>query len=254
MRSKNPYENSELLAEYLLLHYGTQEDIFGEFPAPVEALDFPVRTVRELLAPGTHAARALDLGCSVGRSTFEISLSADEIIGIDFSKSFISAAKTMLNEQSISCQIRAEGNIFDNFTARLPADLPLDPPIHFEVGDACDLRSDLGTFDLLHAANLLCRLPHPSALIEHLPDLIRPAGQLLLTTPFTWLEEYTPTEGWIGAQNATAPTSRKALISKLSEHFTLEKEKNIPFIIREHARKFQYTIAWGSRWRRHTSQ
>ena len=54
------------------------------------------------------------------------------------------------------------------------------------------LEEDLGSFDLVHAANLLCRLPNPQAFLDRLNELVAPGGQLLLTTPFTWLEDFTP--------------------------------------------------------------
>ena len=69
--------------------------------------------------------------------------------------------------------------------------------LSFEVGDACNLRDDLGAFDLVHAANLLCRLPNPQAFLARLNELVTPGGQLLLTTPFTWLEDFTPRENWL---------------------------------------------------------
>jgi hypothetical protein len=40
------------------------------------------------------------------------------------------------------------------------------------------------------------------------------------------------------------------LASILEPHFQLETEKDLPFLIREHSRKFQYGISLGSRWRR----
>jgi len=36
----------------------------------------------------------------------------------------------------------------------------------------------------------------------------------------------------------------------LQDNFELEYEKNLPLLIREHRRKFQYTVALGMRWRR----
>ena len=30
------------------------------------------------------------------------------------------------------------------------------------------------------------------------PALLRPNGQLFMTTPFTWLESFTPKEHWLG--------------------------------------------------------
>ena len=85
----------------------------------------------------------------------------------------------------------------------------------------------------------------PFELIERLPNLVAPGGQLLLTTPFTWLEEFTPKDKWLNGED-----SASALSDLLSDSFDLELEKNLPFLIREHRRKFQYTIALGMRWRR----
>jgi len=68
---------------------------------------------------------------------------------------------------------------------------------------------------------------------------------LLLATPFTWLEEYTPRDNWIGSGD-----SKEKLQEKLSPWFQLEYEEDLPFLIREHRRKYQYSISWGTRWRR----
>ena len=68
----NPYETSELLGEYMLFHYGSDEDVMPWSNGPKEGLGFAVRTVSELIDPSTLGAEALglDVGCAVGRSTF----------------------------------------------------------------------------------------------------------------------------------------------------------------------------------------
>ena len=115
----------------------------------------------------------------------------------------------------------------------------------FEIGDACSLSPSLGYFDVVHAANLLCRLPDPNLLLNRLPDLVKPGGQLLLATPFTWLEEFTARENWLGSGD-----SEEELTRILSPDFELEEKREMPFVIREHRRKFQYSVAFGTRWRR----
>ena len=97
----------------------------------------------------------------------------------------------------------------------------------------------------MHAANLLCRLPDPQTFLVRLNELVSSGGQLLLTTPFTWLEEFTPRENWLNGEDCTS-----ALKQILNPFFELEYEKNMPFLLREHKRKFQYTMALGMRWRR----
>lgn len=104
------------------------------------------------------------------------------------------------------------------------------------------LRDSLGAHDLVHAANLLCRLTEPQLLLRRLPDLVAPGGQLLLTTPCTWLEEFTPRGHW--PQGGTLEWLKQTL----GAHFDLVAEKDLPFLIREHARKYQWSVALGTRW------
>lgn len=246
--SENLYESPRLLAEYLLLHYGGVADVLGDRPGPAEAVGFPARLVRELLAPVSAEARSLDLGCAVGGSSFELARSCREVTGIDFSRGFIAAANRLRETGRHPFEKRIEGEISEPAVASVPPDVARDRAKFFP-GDAQDLPADLGDFDVVLAANLLCRLPDPARLLARLPDLVRVGGQLLLTTPFTWLEEFTPRENWIGG---TAESGRcfDALRARLEPHFELEHAVELPFLIRETARKFQFTFAAGSRWRR----
>ena len=72
--SENTYETDELLHQYLVFHYGTAEDQFPYAFGGSDALDFPKRCALEGPAQqaGLRQGRALDLGCAVGRSTFEL--------------------------------------------------------------------------------------------------------------------------------------------------------------------------------------
>lgn len=61
----------------------------------------------------------------------------------------------------------------------------------FEQGDACNLRSDIGQFGCILGANLICRLPAPLDFLDRLPSIVAPGGIVVLTSPYSWLEEYT---------------------------------------------------------------
>ena len=110
-----------------------------------------------------------------------------------------------------------------------------------------NLRPGLAGFDAVLAANLICRLPEPRKFLDRLPQLVKSGGQLLLTTPFTWLEEFTPRENWLARDGRR---SFEVLKEILTPHFELQATKDLPFLIREHERKFQYGIALGTRWLR----
>ncbi len=245
----NPYESRKLLAEYLLFHYGSPSDVLGDYPGPADAVHFAQRLVKQLLDPDRIPAgtgRALDLGCAVGGSSFELARYFPEVAGIDFSSSFIFAAKHLAAHGCMETEVAVEGTRTRQFTARLAPEIDRSR-VAFSVGDAMSLPANMGSFDVVVAANLLCRLPDPGQFLKSLPALLAPGGQLLLTTPFSWLEEYTPEENWLGGKPG-APASFEVLSSILASSFALDHVVEIPFLIREHARKFQYTIACGSRW------
>ncbi len=150
------YESDKLLAEYLLFHYGTAEEILpGVTAAPAgmsDALDFPQRTVAAFSAG--EVSRGLDLGCAVGRSTFEMARSCAEVIGIDFSHAFIRAAEELRRGETVGYRRLDEASFSTALDARAPLGIDAGR-IRFLQGDAMDLPADLGWFDRVHAANLL---------------------------------------------------------------------------------------------------
>ncbi len=239
----NPYESLKLVEEYLLFHYGTAEEILPYPDGPVGALGFAVRSVTEMLDVEKTRGRVLDLGCAVGRSSFELSKFSEGVIGVDSSKAFIDVAKRIRAGERVSYRRLEEATVMTPLQAGAPEGVRLEV-VEFELGDAMDLRSDLGSFDLVHAANLICRLPQPKRLLGRLPQLVNGGGELVLTTPCTWLGEFTPPENW--------PEGRTLdwLEAELAPEFELLETRDLPLLIRETARKFQWTVAQGSRWRR----
>ena len=246
--SENTYETDELLHQYLVFHYGTAEDQFPYTFGGSDALDFPKRCALE--GPAQEAdlrqGRALDLGCAVGRSTFELARHYQEVIGIDYSHIFINAANSLKRDGSCMASRQDEGSITTNL--EIQVDTSIDRTrVSFEQGDALSIRDDIGQFDLVLACNLICRLKEPLQLIRRLADLVKLGGCLFLTTPFTWMESYTPKANWLGGGSED---SFDGLRRGLEPAFTLDADWDMPFIIREHTRKFQYSIAKASRWRR----
>lgn len=239
------YESDKLLAEYLLFHFGTADEILPPdrtWPAGMrEALEFPVRTVAHFSLG--DVATGLDLGCAVGRSAFEMSRTCAQVIGVDFSHAFINAAEKLRTGGTLAYQRSEEATLRTLLTARRPAGVNGEH-LRFIQGDAMNLPPDLGLFDRVHAANLLCRLPEPKRLLERLPGLVKAGGELVLATPCTWLEEFTPAENW--------PTARTFdwLVEMLTPEFCLIHQTDEPFLIRETARKFQWTSSLVTVWQK----
>jgi len=260
------YESGTLLHEYLLLHFGAEADMlpFDSTVRPVgprEALRFPQRCAelavecnRQLKLP---TQSALDIGCAVGGSCFELAKTFHRVVGIDRSQSFVSAAQTMAAEGQHAFLLRDQGELVDRRIAKLEAGSEATAGrVVFEVGDACALTPELGTFDVVLMANLLCRLPDPQACLSQLSNprgLVRPGGLAVIISPYTWMVEHTPRELWLGGYSNSdggRVYSNDTLVHLLSPEFTLLREEEMPLLIREHKRKYQYIVSHAMVFRR----
>lgn len=241
------YETTGALSEYLLLHYGEPDLVLPYSFGPKDALNFPVRTVSENFFSDEHGGeRVLDLGCAVGRSSFELSRLFEKVVGVDYSESFIEAAKHLQQRGSLEYNIRIEGPRTQKVEAIVPKDTHPER-VSFLCCDAANLPENIGTFDAIHAANLLCRLRRPKAFLEGLSALLKPSGRLVLTTPCTWLEEYTPQEHWLPTEELSTLEAIKQILNR---SFQLEQVGECPMLIRETSRKYQWTVSQTSSWKR----
>lgn len=233
------------MAEYLAFHYLKPENLLPRrYGPPFQIRNFPescaALLLRESRRRGIRSLRALDLGCAVGRSSFELARKVPEVVGVDFSRVFVSAARNLASRGSLSFHLKQEGNLSQPESAHYPS-RNFRKRVRFLVGDALRLPK-LGSFDLVLAANLLDRVKDPKKLLQKvLPGLVRPGGLLLLTSPYTWSEEFTPRARWL-------KDSFPAIQKLLSPHFRLVRRQDLPFLLREHRRKFQLTFADASLW------
>jgi putative 4-mercaptohistidine N1-methyltranferase len=185
----------------------------------------------------------------VGRSSFELARYCAEVVGIDFSRRFIEVARHLQDRGSITCAYLEEGYLTTPATAIVPRDLDRSR-VAFEQGDAHDLRPTLGRFDVVLAANLVDRLQDPRRFLAALPAMVNSGGQVILTTPCTWLESYTPCASWLGGfeEQGRAVRTLTTLQQLLDPAFELVQTRDLPFLIREHARKYQWSVALATVW------
>jgi SAM-dependent methyltransferase len=232
---ENSYESRGFLDQYLLFHYGKPRQVCSLPFIGTEHLQFH-RSIIESLLPVRFASptRGLDIGCSVGRFSFELGRVVDRVIGIDSSKIFIQAARQMAEKHSVDVRVKESGEQFKSLELRLPKALQKSQ-VEFKVGDALDLSE---FFDrpahVVAVLNVLCRLPDPCKLLAQLERVVAPGGQLIIASPFSWLEQYTPREKWIDSSELT---------DLLRTHFSLAKRRELPFFIREHRRKYEMVVS-----------
>ena len=61
--------------------------------------------------------RALDIGCAVGRHSFELTKKFDEVVGIDYSQSFVNTCNFLKEEGSKPYKMLLEGDLYKDLTA-----------------------------------------------------------------------------------------------------------------------------------------
>ena len=142
------YESRRAVDEYLLFHYGKEEDLLPLGLGPKDALKFTERSVNicrdHVFLDRQAPSRALDLGCAVGSSSFELSKMCDEVIGIDFSQHFIDAANSMKSNGKMTFDMLVRGQVYKQCETKPISDDVDRSKVTFMQGDACNLSNELG--------------------------------------------------------------------------------------------------------------
>jgi 5-histidylcysteine sulfoxide synthase/putative 4-mercaptohistidine N1-methyltranferase len=247
------YETDQLVTQYLEFHYF---DAAGGGTTVLGVPNFPRACVEATMphVPADRRNRCLDIGCSVGRSAFEFARHFSHVDAIDFSARFIQSGVRLQQGDELHYEIPMEGDL------TVPRSISLErldladvgPRVLFMQGDACNLKALYTGYDLVFAGNLIDRLYDPALFLGEIASRILPGGLLVITSPYTWLEEYTPRDKWLGGrrEHGEPLSTFEGLSRRLSGDFTLVKRSDIPFVIRETARKHQHTIAEMTIWRR----
>ncbi|KAH3858737.1 uncharacterized protein LOC127871671 [Dreissena polymorpha] len=255
-KQSNVYESQKLVNEYLVFHYGSPSEVLRYEFGPKDSLDFPRRCAelcfKHYKPSSSVPSRAFDIGCAVGRSSFELTQKFDEVVGLDYSHAFVDMCNTLKVKGQMEYFVQDEGDLFTHLTAKVPANLARSKT-SFIQGDACNLPTNLGTFGCVLAANLICRLHLPFNFLDRMAGLVAPGGILVITSPYTWMEQFTDKSTWLGGYQNEAGnevTGFDTLKKSLGGDFYIVEDIEMPFFIRETAHKNQWSVAHATVWKR----
>lgn len=236
------YESDTQVSQYSEFHYG--EEYFGVPNFAKASAHFCIEKMAD-----KPTRRALDLGCAVGRCAFELAAVFGHVDALDFSARFINTAHTMQTRGELRYHLIEEGDL-TSFHVRRLSELGLDETadrIAFMQGDACNLKPAFTGYDLIFMGNLIDRVYSPRQVLRDMTSRINPGGLLIIASPFTWLEEYTDRDQWLGGYkdaNGETLSSTDALEQALAGDFKrVGAPASIPFVIRETKRKHQHTLS-----------
>ncbi|MFH0783485.1 MAG: 5-histidylcysteine sulfoxide synthase [Pseudomonadota bacterium] len=242
------YESDKAVSQYCETHYGSTFFEVANFPEACARICFE-------FMEGKKKDRALDLGCSVGRASFELAQEFSIVHGLDFSARFIRIAYQMQEKGVIRYELPEEGEIVSYHERRL-VDLGLGDTAHrveFLQADALNLKPQFSNYDLILAANLVDRLSDPGKFLAHVHERLNDDGILVLASPYTWLTEFTTRDKWIGGyrKDGEPYTTLDGLKDLLQHHFSLVAEpRDVQFVIRETKRKFQHSVSQVTVWQK----
>jgi SAM-dependent methyltransferase len=196
------YRQGSTRDEYVAFHYPERDplpDFLGPRSPPLSER-YPF-AVRKLWKP---ARRALDVGCAVGRIACDLARDHGLAVGVDLSRLLLDAGK-------------GRGDA------------------RFAVADALALPFADGSFDTVVLMNLIDRVPDPARALGEAARVTAKGGLLLVGSPYTWKEEFTPRERWLGRAGDGGAEVRE----RLGPAFAREAEADMLFFIPHHARSGQ---------------
>lgn len=241
------YETDQMLSQYAEFHYGESYFNVANFPKTLAQLAVEVMGDQ----PKGHA---LDIGCAVGRASFELAQHFDKVTGVDFSARLINLGVQMAQKGVVRYTITDEGDLVHYEERRLDqlGLAEVADKVEFMQGDACNLKANYRDYDLILAANLIDRLYRPAQFLRHVHERLNDGGILMLASPYTWLEEHTEKSEWLGGfkKDGESFTTLDGLKAILEPHFELiHGPESVPFVIRETSRKFQHTLSEVTVWK-----
>jgi SAM-dependent methyltransferase len=210
------YDRPSVLEAYRSFHFG--ESVAGVRNFPARCAEICLEACKKNKVP---LGRAMDAGCGPGRLAIDLAQQFDEVVAFDFAAGFVE-----------ECKNRAPKNV----TSFIGDALKID-----EYEQVADRK-----FDLIVGANLIDRLSEPIEWIARCKNLLSDEGLLVIFSPFTWLEEFTKVQHWLGGYRKDAEvvyTIHGLCHSCFPELVLCSPPTHVPFAIPDVDGSFQYTSA-----------
>ncbi len=163
-------------------------------------------SVLQLLEKGLRAAGkpvagpVIDIGCSVGRTSFALAHAIDApVLGVDLNFDMLRTARRVLEKGVVRYPIRREGIVYDR--CEFPAAFEKTGMVDFWACDAMMLPFASETFGLGLSLNVLDCVNSPYEHLQSLSRILMPDARAIISTPYDWSASATPVESWLGGHS-----------------------------------------------------
>ncbi len=147
----------------------------------------------------------LDIGCAVGRSTFELAETSTELVlGIDTNFSMLRLAQQVLSDRKLRYPRRRIGIVYDR--REFAVDFPAMEQVDFWACSGLSLPFQSNRFGLVVGLQVLDSVGSPHGLLSAIADVLHLGGSTILASPYDWSPAATPLEAWIGGHSQRSTT------------------------------------------------
>lgn len=234
------------LSSYTWDHYGDLDpDEPAGGPRPGSLLRVVNRGLDLAGLASTQPESVLDVGCSVGRSTFALAETFDcPVLGIDLNFPMLRLAGRVLREGIVRYPRRRVGLVYDRH--EFPVSFRRAKRADFWACDATALPFLQDSIGAVISMNLLDCVHSPLDFLASLGSVLKINSTAVIACPYDWSSSATPVEGWLGGHSQRGPdagASEPLLRRLLSpghpqslQTLRLVAEENCPWHVRMHDR------------------
>ena len=252
----NQYETNREICEQLACYYAKGGD--HQFAMPNYAEQLAQKVSYFVSQYDIKPSRLLELGCSVGKTSFLLSSIFSHVDGVDFSARYIQHAVKLQQGEALRYSLEHEGDIVDfnevtlsqigQFNGR-----DIQPNnVLFSQGDAGNLKPIFDNYDVIVAQQLLEQCYDAKRFLSQVSDRLRDKGIFILVTDYSINQEKVPVEKRLGGCkiNGENVTGFDAVSHLLSSQFDCLEEEQLTKIVPRNYRQASMSLMHVSVWQK----
>ncbi|REL28988.1 5-histidylcysteine sulfoxide synthase [Thalassotalea euphylliae] len=226
----NHFEQNVDVCQQLQSHYQETGFTGGNYQQQL------AQQVRQwLVEHNANTEKLLDLGCSVGRTSFELADVFEHVDGVDFSARYIQHGVQLQTGEPVRFETVQEGDIVDFHEVAL-ADTGLSAAsnILFSQGDATNLKAIFADYDVILAQQVLEQCYDPKQFLKQVANRLNQGALLIIASDYQFNSDVAAKEKWLGGikVNGENLVGFEGVQQTLGERFELLDQTDLHQVIK----------------------
>jgi len=221
----NPYETDAQLCQQLACHYPDNLEQVDSYPSQLASLIVKTTKHQQI-----KTGKVLNLGCSVGRTAFELSPYFQSIDAVDFSARYIQFGVKLQQKETIRYQSVLEGELVDFNEISINKHIKEHHNnVSFSQGDAVNLKPMFSGYDVIVLQQALEQSYDPKKILSTIHQRLNKYGLLVVASDYIFDEQITSKDKWLSGikVNGENVTGFDGIAQRLSNDFTFLEKGNL---------------------------